>query len=176
MTKPESALIAVVPEAEPLVASFRQRFDPSAAAGVPAHITVLYPFRDSNMLDDEVIESLRRCFRLHSPIAFQLTDLRRFNNAGLYLAPDPSEPFRQLTLAVWRLFPENPPYSGKWPDIVPHLSVAYSEQDKELDNLAVDIGRKLKHHLPVKATTLEVLLIENRGGRWARRETFRLGN
>jgi hypothetical protein len=35
----ESAL--VVPEAEPLVKPFRDRYDPSAAAGVPAHITLL---------------------------------------------------------------------------------------------------------------------------------------
>jgi hypothetical protein len=39
----ESAL--VVPEAEPLVKPFRDRYDPSAAAGVPAHITLLYPFK-----------------------------------------------------------------------------------------------------------------------------------
>lgn len=50
--KPESALIAVVAEAEPLINSFRQRFDPSAAVGVPAHVAVLYPFRDPDTLDD----------------------------------------------------------------------------------------------------------------------------
>lgn len=40
----ESALVVLVPEAEALVKSFRDRHDPSAAAGVPAHITLLYPF------------------------------------------------------------------------------------------------------------------------------------
>ena len=44
MPKPESALVILVPEAEPLVRPFRHRFDPSAALGVPAHITLLYPF------------------------------------------------------------------------------------------------------------------------------------
>lgn len=175
MTMPESALIVEVPEAEPLVGAFRHRFDPSAAVGVPAHITVLYPFRDPNTLDNGVIEALRRCFNLLPPISFQLTELRRFNGEGLYLAPDPSEPFRQLTLAVWRLFPENPPYGGKWPDIVPHLSVAQSTQDDELDDVAMDIGRKLNRYLPLKATTKEVLLIENVNGQWACRERFRLG-
>ena len=40
----ESALIIAVPEAEPLVKALRERFDWSAAQGVPAHITILYPF------------------------------------------------------------------------------------------------------------------------------------
>jgi hypothetical protein len=40
----ESAFIVRVPEAEPHVAHLRERFDPMALLGVPAHITLLYPF------------------------------------------------------------------------------------------------------------------------------------
>jgi hypothetical protein len=40
----ESALVVLVPEAEPLVGPFRERYDPSASAGMPAHITINYPF------------------------------------------------------------------------------------------------------------------------------------
>ncbi len=29
-----------------------------------------------------------------------------------WLAPEPDEPFRDLTAAVWRAFPEQPPYGG----------------------------------------------------------------
>jgi hypothetical protein len=45
MSPIESALVVLVPEAEVLVKPFRDRFDPLAAAGVPAHITLLYPFK-----------------------------------------------------------------------------------------------------------------------------------
>jgi len=41
----ESSLMIVVPEAERLVKPFREKYDPSAAVGVPAHITLLYPFK-----------------------------------------------------------------------------------------------------------------------------------
>ena len=41
----ESALVVVVPEAEQLVGPFREKYDPSAAAGMPPHITLLYPFK-----------------------------------------------------------------------------------------------------------------------------------
>jgi hypothetical protein len=37
----QTALIAKVPDAEPLVSSWRRQFDTAAAAGVPAHVTVL---------------------------------------------------------------------------------------------------------------------------------------
>jgi hypothetical protein len=33
-----------VPAAEPVVSTWRERFDGSAAQGMPAHITALYPF------------------------------------------------------------------------------------------------------------------------------------
>ncbi len=35
---PESALIITAPEAEPVVKAWRERFDPSAAVGVPAQL------------------------------------------------------------------------------------------------------------------------------------------
>jgi hypothetical protein len=40
-----TALVILVPEAEALVKAFRERYDPSAAEGMPAHVTVLYPFK-----------------------------------------------------------------------------------------------------------------------------------
>ena len=38
------ALVVLVPEAEASVGRLRQRYDPSAAVGMPAHITLNYPF------------------------------------------------------------------------------------------------------------------------------------
>ena len=40
----ESALVVLVPEAEVVVKSFRDQYDPLAANGCPAHVTLLYPF------------------------------------------------------------------------------------------------------------------------------------
>ena len=39
----ESAVVIPVPEAEPLVGELRLEHDPAAAAGVPAHVTLLSP-------------------------------------------------------------------------------------------------------------------------------------
>lgn len=43
-TEPQSALVVLVPEAEELVAPFRAAYDAAAAAGMPAHVTILFPF------------------------------------------------------------------------------------------------------------------------------------
>src|SRR5687767_4670951 len=98
----ESALVVLVPEAEPMVAAFRDQHDPAAAAGVPAHITLLYPFKPPNEIDARACTVLRECFAHCTPFDFSLGAVRRFPaEAVLYLAPEPDEPFRQLTLAIW---------------------------------------------------------------------------
>jgi hypothetical protein len=44
MTQTYSAVLVPVPEAERVVSRYRARLDGAAALGVPAHVTVLYPF------------------------------------------------------------------------------------------------------------------------------------
>jgi hypothetical protein len=41
-----SAVILPVPEVEPVIARHRMRHDPSAARGIPAHVTLSFPFLD----------------------------------------------------------------------------------------------------------------------------------
>src|ERR1051325_8060387 len=52
MSSSESALVVLVPEAEVFAKPFRDQYDPSAAAGMPAHITLLYPFKAPDEVDD----------------------------------------------------------------------------------------------------------------------------
>src|SRR5260370_27446705 len=151
MSPIESALMVLVPEAERLVKPFRDRYDPSAAAGVPAHITLLYPFKHPDEVDQPVLEDLNQCFDGCAPFRFSLAPIRRFPDAVLYLAPEPDEPFRKLTLAIWDRYPETPPYGGKWPDIVPHLSVAWVKDEQLLDLIADDFAQASQGGLPIRA-------------------------
>ena len=50
----ESALVVLVPEAEAVVGRLRHRYDPSAAVGIPAHITLNYPFLPGEPADTEM--------------------------------------------------------------------------------------------------------------------------
>jgi hypothetical protein len=171
----QSALVVLVPEAEALVKSFRDRYDPSAAEGMPAHITLLYPFKPIHELDDALLAELRGCFAGFAPIRFTLASIKRFPVEVLYLAPEPDEPFRRLTMVIWHCFPETPPYGGKWPDIVPHVSVAWLTDEQHLERVADEFAEAARGKLPIQAIAAEVALMEYQFGRWRKRATLRLG-
>jgi 2'-5' RNA ligase len=105
----QSALVVPVPEAEPLVRPFRDKYDPSAAHGMPAHVTLLYPFKPPDEIGEAVLQRLGRCIAGVRRFDFSLATPRRFPGGVLYLAPEPDEPFRRLTLAIWALYPSTPP-------------------------------------------------------------------
>jgi hypothetical protein len=154
------------------VKPFRDRYDPSAAQGVPAHITLLYPFKPPAEIDGATLDTLRKCFEGTSPIRFSLVEPRRFPGV-LYLAPAPDDPFRQLTLTLWRRFPETPPYGGKHSTVIPHLSIACIEDSAQLDRIAIEFRQAAC--LPIVAVATEAVLLDNVSGRWERRSGFALG-
>jgi hypothetical protein len=118
---------------------------------------------------------LRDCVACVEPIHFSLGKIERFPIEVLYLAPEPDEPFRQLTLSIWKLFPETPPYGGKWPDIIPHLSVARLANEQQLTAIADDFAMASQDKLPIRALASTVTLMDNRSGRWRVRAMFKLG-
>ena len=170
----QSALIIEVPEAEPVVGSFRARFDPSSAVGVPAHVTVIYPFLPPARISASVLQSLRDLF-VHLP-AFRarFSTIRHFPRT-LYLAPVPGPPFRRLTTFVFTQFPAAAPYGGQFSDIVPHLTVARAASSRQLAKIAADFRAAAKGSLPVQTVVAAVTLIERRAGRWRRCYVFQLG-
>lgn len=93
----ESALIVAVPEAEPAVAALRAAYDPSASWGVPAHITVLYPFLPPDRIDAAVLAAVRATVAGVPAFDLVLARTRRFGDQVLWLAPEPDAPLRALT-------------------------------------------------------------------------------
>jgi 2'-5' RNA ligase len=172
----ETALVILVPEAEALVRPFREKHDPSAADGMPAHITLLYPFKALADIGPNELKNLGDCFARFAPFGFTLASTGRFAAHVLYLVPAPDEPFRQLTMAVWERFPETPPYSGKFPDVVPHLTVAEADDDTQLDRIADDFTRALMANAAAPALAAEVALMDNSFGTWQVRTLFGLGS
>jgi hypothetical protein len=54
----ETAVIAAIPDAEPLVGKHRQHLDAAATWGMPAHVTVLYPFVPPTAMSSQAISIL----------------------------------------------------------------------------------------------------------------------
>jgi hypothetical protein len=166
----KSAIVILVPEAEMLVGRHRLQFDPSAAKGMPAHVTLLYPFADPARITPDCRAILRACLAEFSAFAFQLSIARQFPTHLLYLAPAPAEIFRKITLAIWARFPDFPPYGGRHPNIVPHLSVAQLESESALRPVTAEFEAECRRVLPIRARATEAVLMDDTSGRWEVRE------
>ena len=118
----QTAVVVPVPAAEPVVAAHRQRLDLSAEWGVPAHVTVLYPFVPPGDVQAS-LAALAAAVRLVPAFDCTFATTGWFARDVLWLAPDPAEPFRRLTRAVWSAFPDHPPYAGQHDGSAPHLTV-----------------------------------------------------
>lgn len=165
-----SGLLLPVPEAEPVVGDHRLRWDPPASRAVPAHVTLLFPFVPAAALDDGVERAVGEVLEGFGAFDLRLTRVERFPAGVLYLATEPAEPFRALTAALGRRFPQHPPYEGRFPDVVPHLTIADS-LEAPLD----EIERAVAPGLPVEAKAREVaLMVEGDDGRWATRRCYPL--
>ncbi|MEE4545625.1 2'-5' RNA ligase family protein [Streptomyces sp. V4-01] len=168
-TAGSTALVAMVPEADPLVAGARGQYDPAAAAGVPAHVTVLYPFLPADQVDDGVRAALRALFAGHQPFELDFAGFGRFPDL-LWLAPEPDRPLRALTAAVEAGWPQAPAYGGRF-EPVPHLTIAGGQPQETYEALA----RALAPGLPLHSRVTEASLVVHDGLRWQLRETFLLG-
>ena len=166
---PETALVIAVPEAEPLVSEWRAQYDWSAQRGVPAHITLLYPFAPTEKVDDELLVQIRELFGSEAAFSFVLADVARFPEVA-WLAPEPSKPFKALTDLIAARFPNYPPYEGAHDVVIPHLTVA--EGDVELQDR---VDAALSGHLPIAARANHVaFLFEGDDGLWFEAHRFPL--
>jgi 2'-5' RNA ligase superfamily len=122
-TVSQSAVLVPVPEAERVVSGHRDRLDRAAAWGVPAHVTVLYPFVPPSAITAAVIAGLADAVGSIGAFGCEFATTAWFGEEAVWLAPQPDEPFRALTQAVSVAFPGYPPYGGAFDDVVPHLTV-----------------------------------------------------
>lgn len=142
----------------------RDRMDPSAAQGVPAHVTLLYPFVPPAELNDGVRAELGRIIATEAVFPFVLRRVERWLKV-VYLAPEPTEPFSRLITALAAAYPQYPPYGGAHAvaDLVPHLTVAASDRSDYLDAAA----HALPGLLPVRDVCREAWLIaHDASARW----------
>ena len=174
MDPTHSALIVTVPEAEPAVGRHRDRLDRAASWGVPAHVTVLFPFLPPARIDEKVLDVLGRVAAGVPAFFLTLDRLGWFGQRVVWLAPDPAEPFQQLTAAVTARFPEALPYEGAFAEVIPHLTIG---EDHPVETLTA-AGEAVRPHLPIRARVDTLRLVTGRrepGESWLTRALFPLG-
>jgi 2'-5' RNA ligase len=134
-----SAVVVPVPEAEPRVGALRAALDPSAALGVPAHVTVMFPFLPPADIDDGVLAALGEV--LAAP-AFDIrfSSVAWFGEDVVWWAPEPAAPFVALARAVAARFSLRP-YGGDHGDgIIPHLTIGHGGPREQLRMAADEVA------------------------------------
>ncbi len=150
----ESALILRVPAAEPAVSRHRNRYDAAARVGVPAHVTIAYPFKPVDLLTGIDMATLTDVFARFQPLRVTFLATAWFGDDVLFLDPSDQEPLVALIRAVENAFPAYPIYGGAHQDIHPHLTVGQSVARKAL----VAAERDLRPFLPIEQVVTAVEL------------------
>jgi 2'-5' RNA ligase len=154
-TTTQTALIVAVPEAEAAVGPFRASLDRAAGWGVPAHVTVLYPFLAPARLGEDVLAALGEVFAAVPRFDVAFDRVAWFGENVVWLAPSPDRPFRDLTAAVVGRFPETPPYEGAFGDeVVPHLTIGHDAPLAVLTKAGEAVAAQLPIHASVGAVRL----------------------
>jgi hypothetical protein len=139
---PRTALVVPVPEAAPYF---------TGAPGLPAHVTILFPFAEPAEIDLNVLRDL---ISLFPAFDFELDRIEVFEDGTRWLRPAPATTFIDLTAAVMQRWPGYAPYEGAHDSIIPHVTIT-----------AGDVP------VPIACRATEVVLLEEDepGGGWATR-------
>jgi len=135
-----------VPDTGPVIEGWRRRLDPEGYPLAPAHITLLYPFLDPDLIDDAVIAELGELLGRTTKFDYDLDHLDWFDDRVLYVAPEPAERFTGLTADLVRRWPGCLPYGGTFSRVVPHLTVGKTPCEIPLEEAAADIAPELPIH------------------------------
>lgn len=144
----------------------RRVFVANASLGVPAHVTLLFPFLAPADLREADRRRIASILAGHPPIEYRLSRVRDWDTVR-YLDVEPSGPFIRLVETLVAAYPAWSPYGGAFP-YVPHVTIA------ERNGLAEPIVADPRAPLP-RVADRAVLLVEDAEGRWHTRWRFRLG-
>ncbi|MDR6319240.1 2'-5' RNA ligase family protein [Actinoplanes couchii] len=162
-------MLVAVPAAEPVVGGLRARFDRSASRGMPAHITVVFPFLPATAA---VVTELRSIIAAVPRFTVTLASVGWFGQRVVWLAPEPAGPLRELTRLVVDRFPGVRPYDGRFTEVVPHLTVGHDQPHRVLLDAAAEVEPQLPIDVPVSSVHLMASVA---GGNWNTVATFELG-
>lgn len=118
---------------------------PEARAITPyAHVTILAPFSTDPSAGE--LADLEKYFADETSFDYRLTEVCTFPDGTRYLSPDPAGRFSRMTHGLHQLFPEYPPYEGRYDLVVPHLTVPADATVGPLPLVAHAREATLLHH------------------------------
>lgn len=169
-----SAIVVPVALPDALEAIRRDHVD-NARLGVPAHVTLLFPFVPATSLDQGTIDRARAVIAASEAFDVEFADVMSFDpiptkEGVVWLAPEPDAPFIATTEALAKAFPDYLPYGGIHETVIPHLTLA--NVDIDLTALISAAQAELPFRRRVDAAAM---LVEDDAGRWRIAERLSLG-
>ncbi len=162
----QSVILIPIPSADPVIGEWRKKYDHVALHGIPAHITLLFPFKESSQITQEIIKKLEGIFLKVKQFPFTLDRINTFPNV-IFLDPNPRDEFIKLIEAIVHIFPENSPYEGKYSSINPHATIAQISDIEKTDSLKKQIEEDISINFPIQCLAKEAwLMIEDEKGEW----------
>ena len=107
---------------------------PTPSTGLPAHVTLAYPFAEPAAIDDALVALVAEVVARHAPWTMRLVERRRWPDA-VYAAIEPEAPAVALQADLAAAFPSLPIYGGTIDVFVPHVTIA---EGQAVDDPAVD--------------------------------------
>jgi hypothetical protein len=163
MVRPDTALVIPVPSVEPILTEWRGH--PMEQTVLWSHITILWPFLPPWRITRSVERELSEMAANIASFDFQLSRIERFPRVH-YLAPEPEQPFAQLTDQVVARWPRRLPYGGAFDSVVPHVAITTDPPEAPLSSLAP--------HLPLHAQATVLQLVQQNSRGWVERGTWPL--
>ena len=156
-----------------LVSDLRLENDPSAKAGVPPHLTLMFPFVPPAELTEGTIDLLAALIAAAAPFDFAMTRVREFEHGVVYLEPDPAAPFMRLSGRIGGRF-SLLPFGGAFGEHpIPHLTVAMPESGATRRQIA----GQLDSELPLLLRAEEAwLMVGSNAAEWRTIRTMPFGN
>ena len=160
-----SAIVVPIALPEALERMRRDHVD-NARLGVPAHVTLLFPFVPAASLQPSDVALAATAIArtpafdvgFREPMTFDSTPAKE---GVVWLAPEPPAPFIAMTEALVGAFPDHLPYDGLHDTVIPHLTLA---------NVDVDLSAMVaatRPHLPFsRRVESAAVLVEDSAGRW----------
>ena len=169
-----TAIVLPVALPPPLERMRRARV-PVARLGVPAHLTLLFPFAEPAALTSKARERVVAALARPGALELRFAEARTWPGVA-WLAPEPAAPVSALIERLAAAFPEHPPYGGVHAEIVPHVTLAEPADGEAAAGAEAEaVAAAARAWLPfTRRIDHAVLLEEGADGRWRRRWRLRL--
>jgi len=169
----ETAIVVPVESAELLLSAAATAFGFDRPPGVPAHVTLLYPFVDAERLVVGHAHEAQRALSYVQPFECSFSSIGRFDDppVAIYLEPKPVEQFSAMIDAVTAAFPKFPPYGGTVEEVIPHLTVVETADR----TLWAEVEGWIAPRLPVRTSVQRFSIYVQTDAGWVERFKLPLG-